>query len=78
MVNFIFISANYGQNTFCYKGSALWNVISKDIREVNSLLCFKLQMKHDHLKLNHFFSMFMLRFLCVCIIASPLALLINF
>ena len=40
-------NTNYGQNTFRYKGSVLWNVISKDIREVNTLLSFKLKMKHD-------------------------------
>ena len=40
-------NTSYGQNTFHYKGSVLWNVISKDIREVNSLLSFKLKMKYD-------------------------------
>ena len=40
-------NTNYGQNTFHYKGSVLWNVISKDIRKVNTLLSFKLKMKHD-------------------------------
>ena len=52
-------NTNYGQNTFRYKGSVLWNVISKDIRETNALLSFKLKMKHD-LKLYALF------FKCLC------------
>ena len=68
-------NTNYGQNTFHYEESVLWNVISKDIREVNSLLSFKLKMKYD-LKLQ---ALFLSLCLCemihhCCINASHLAL----
>ena len=40
-------NTNYGQSTFYYKGSVLWNFISKDIRQANSLVQFKLKLKKD-------------------------------
>jgi len=38
---------NYGKNTFYYKGSVLWNCITKDIRKCNSFLDFKGKLKND-------------------------------
>ena len=40
-------NTNYGKSSFQYKGSVLWNVISKDIRQVNSLMQFKNKLKED-------------------------------
>ena len=40
-------NTNYGQSTFYFKGSVLWNVLSKDIRQVNSLVQFKKNLKKD-------------------------------
>ena len=40
-------NTNYGQSTFHYKGSVLWNIISDDIRKVNSLMQFKKKLKCD-------------------------------
>ena len=40
-------NTNYGQSTFYFKGSVLWNVLSKDIRQVNSLVQFKKNLKND-------------------------------
>ena len=40
-------TTQYGKNTFQYRGSVIWNVISKDIRNAKSLMHFKSALKKD-------------------------------
>ena len=40
-------SSNYGKASFQHKGSVMWNAISRDIREVNTLIDFKMKLKKD-------------------------------
>ena len=38
---------NYGKKAFNYKGGVLWNVISRDIRNAESVMSFKIMFKND-------------------------------
>ena len=40
-------NTNYGRNTFQYKGCVLWNVISRNIRNANTFMSFKMNFKKD-------------------------------
>ena len=40
-------NTNYGKNSFRYKGSVLWNVISRNIRNCNTITSFKMNFKKD-------------------------------
>ena len=41
------IKSYYGKSAFQHKGSVLWNVIDKSIRNANSLMCFKIAFKKE-------------------------------
>ena len=38
---------NYGKRAFSYTGGVLWNVLSKDIRNAQSFMSFKILFKND-------------------------------
>ena len=38
---------NYGKKAFNYKGGVLWNVMSRDIRNAESVMSFKIMFKND-------------------------------
>ena len=40
-------NTNYGKSTLQYKGSVLWNVITRNIRSANTFMSFKLNFKND-------------------------------
>ena len=38
-------NTNYGKGTFNYKGSVIWNIISKNLREAGTFMSFKANFK---------------------------------
>ena len=40
-------NTNYGKSAFNYKGCVIWNVLSKNIRNANTFMSFKMNFKKD-------------------------------